>query len=87
MNVEDSSAEIRRIGGLSEAAAEMSNNATIKYQAHMQLYNVAVNTGDKDEQNKQRDILHNLLDQLLDATYEVGTNARLIRQIMASVTN
>jgi len=85
MNVEQSLKEVDRRQKLMHLAADTASNAAKKYEAHMTLYNVAVLTGDKDEITRQRDILHNLLDSILDAGYDVGTHQREISLIVQRV--
>ena len=85
MNVNQIIAEIQRRQVLVGDAADLATVASNKYQAHMTLYNVAVMTADKDEIARQRDILHNLLDQILDTSYEVGTHQREINRMVRNV--
>jgi hypothetical protein len=85
MNVEQAVKDIHRRQKLMSDAADLATAASNKYQAHMTLYNVAVMTGDKKEIEKQRDILHNLLDQILDTGYEVGTHQREINSLVRNV--
>lgn len=85
MNVPEAVEGINRRQALMSEAADHATVASNKYSAHMTLYNTAVMTGDKEEIAKQRDILHNLLDQILDMGYEVGTHQREINRIVRTV--
>lgn len=86
MNAKEVADDIHRRQKLMSEAAEMATVAADRYQAHMTLYNVAVRTGDKGEIAKHRDILHNLLDQILDTGYDVGTHQREINLLIRNVT-
>ena len=85
MNVEQAVADITRRQKLMSDAADMATVASNKYQAHMTLYNVAVMTADKEMIAAERDILHNLLDQILDTGYEVGTHQLAINRMVRDV--
>ena len=85
MNVQQAVEDINRRQKLMSDAADTATVASNKYQAHMTLYNTAVMRGDKDEMEKQRDILHALLDQILDTGFEIGTHQREINRIVRDV--
>ena len=85
MNIEEAAKDIHARQIKMGEAADLATAASNKYSAHMTLYTVAVSTGDKDEVVKQRDILHNLLDQILDTGYEVGTHQRAINVMLRTV--
>ena len=84
MKMQQAVREIRKLQDESNEASVLAENASRRYEAHMTLYNVAASTCDHDEQDKQREILHNLVDQLLDATHVIGGNGRRIREIVSS---
>ena len=85
MNVEQAVKDINRRQKLMSDAADLATVASNKYHAHMTLYNVAVMTAHKKGIEEQREILHNLLDQILDTGYEVGTHQREINRIVRDV--
>jgi hypothetical protein len=65
---------------MSELAATSSRVAT-QHEAHMSLYNVAAQTGDEETMKKEREILHNLLDELLDVGSQIGVGMRAAQAI------
>jgi hypothetical protein len=56
--------------------AATSTRVSNQHTAHMQLYNVAAETGDEESMAKERQILHDLLDQLLDCGSQIGVGLR-----------
>lgn len=68
-----------------DACAEISNIAASKYSAHMTLYNAAAMSGDKKGIEESHEMLHNLLDQILDSGYSIGVHSREIAQLLQKV--
>ncbi len=77
--------EIRKLSNEMQAAAERAAQAGARYEAHMALYNVAVQAGDDKLTETERLNLHSFLDGILDAGYEVFSRKRKMAEIAASV--
>lgn len=85
MNVEQS---VKRINELTHEMNASANNAEVaatRYQAHMALYNAAVQQGDDKEAEAQRLVVHAQVDAILDAGYEVYSRRRMISAIVRNV--
>lgn len=77
--------EIRRISNEMQAASERAAQASARYEAHMTLYNVAVQSGDEKLIETERLNLHSFLDGILDAGFEIYSRKRKMNEILANV--
>lgn len=87
MRVEQAVAEIQKLSGEMNDAADKAQAASVRYEAHLQLYNVACMQGDKAEIEKQRLEVLSHTESLLDASYELHSRRRMIHEIQRNVTN
>lgn len=85
MNVQEAVQEITKLNGQMNEAANTASIASTRYDAHMQLYNMACMQGDAKEIESQRLILHSQLDALLDAGFEIYSHKRRIQEIQRTV--
>lgn len=67
------------------ASAAQADRASQLYNAHMAMYNVAVQSGDDVEAEKQRDNVHTTVDSLLDAMRDVQSRQRRLSQIAEQI--
>lgn len=86
MRVEQAVAEIQKLGKEMNEAAEKAQVSSARYEAHLTLYNLACQQGDKDEIEKQRLIVLSQTESLLDASYELYSRRRQISEIQRNVT-
>lgn len=85
MNVPESVAAIEKLSREMQDAATRSQNASIRYEAHLQLYNVACMSGDEKEIEAQRLAVVSQVENLLDAGYELFSRRRMIHDIQRNV--
>lgn len=86
MNVPESVAAIEKLSREMQDAASKSQNASARYEAHLQLYNVACMTGDEKEIEVQRLAVVSQVESLLDAGFELYSRRRMIHEIQRNVT-
>lgn len=67
------------------ASAAVSEIISGRYAAHMGLFNMAVLANDKEEITRLRSVLHDFLDQILDAAFDVHTHRREIQALVQIV--
>lgn len=85
MTREEAVEKINKLSVEVSDSAELGAIASTRYDAHMQLYNMACKQGDRTEIDNQRVILHAQLDAILDATYDVYMKRHEIDKIRLSV--
>lgn len=67
--------------------SQISARIALQYEAHMTLYNVAAFSGDEETMKKEREILHSLLDHLLDTGSQVGLGQRKMDKLLAQYSS
>jgi hypothetical protein len=86
MRVEQAVAEIQKLSGEMNEAAEKATASSTRYEAHLSLYNVACMQGDAKEIEVQRLAVISQVENLLDASYDLYTRRRKIQDIQRNVT-
>lgn len=86
MNVPEAVKKIEKLSAEMQESANNAQNASIRYEAHMSLYNVACMQGDEKEIEAQRLIIHAQVDAILDAGFELHSRRRKIQEIQRNVT-
>ena len=86
MNVPESVAAIEKLSKEMQTAANTGQHASARYEAHLQLYNVACMQGDEKEIEVQRLAVISQVESLLDASYELFSRLRMIQDIQRNVT-
>lgn len=87
MNVQQVVAEIQKLGTEMNTAADKAQAASIRYDAHMALYNAACMQGDEKEIEAQRLAVISQVESLLDAGFELHSRKRRIAEIQRTVTD
>lgn len=87
MNVHQAVIEIQKLTSEMSIAADKAKAASIRYDAHMALYNAACIQGDEKEIEAQRLAVISQVESLLDAGFEVHSRNRLICEIQRNVTD
>lgn len=85
MNVEESMKAIQKLQAEMNHSATLAQAAGDRYQAHMTLYNVAVQQNELQTAEAERLILHAQLDAILDAGFEVFSRKRMMAEIISNV--
>lgn len=86
MKLRQAMARVRELQVKMGAAADLAEQDSHRYQAHMTLYNVAVMSNNAAAIEQERLTLHSALDGILDAGYTVGQCQREINEISRNVT-
>lgn len=86
MNVPEAVKKIEKLSAEMQESANNAQTASIRYEAHMSLYNVACMQGDEKEIEAQRLIIHAQVDAILDAGFELHSRRRKIQEIQRNVT-
>lgn len=86
MNVPEAVEEIQKLSNLMTACAERAQTASVRYEAHMSLYNAASMSGDMPEMETQRLTIHSQVDAILDAGFELHNHRRRIMEIQRTVS-
>ncbi len=87
MNVPASVAAIEKLSKEMQDAATKAQNASMRYEAHLQLYNVACMSGDDKEIEAQRLAVISQVENLLDGSFELYSRRRMIHNIQRNVTD
>lgn len=85
MNVPEAVKAIEKLSVEMNESANNAQTASIRYDAHMALYNAAAMQGDQKEMEVQRLTLHSQLDAILDAGFEIHSRKRKIAEIQKHV--
>lgn len=87
MNVPESVQAIEKLSKEMQDAANTAQHSSARYEAHLQLYNVACMQGDPKEIEAQRLNVISQVESLLDAGYELYSRRRMIQEIQRNVTD
>jgi hypothetical protein len=87
MNVPESVQAIEKLSKEMQDAANTAQHSSARYEAHLQLYNVACMQGDPKEIEAQRLNVISQVESLLDAGYELYSRRRMIHEIQRNVTD
>ena len=86
MNVPEAVEKIQKLSTEMQDAADMSQRSAARYEAHLQLYNVACMSGDEKEIEVQRLNVVSQVESLLDASFNLYSRRRMIQEIQRNVT-
>jgi hypothetical protein len=87
MNVPEAVKQIEKLSKEMQDAANTSQHSAARYEAHLQLYNVACMQGDAKEIEVQRLAVLSQVESLLDAGFELYSRRRMIADIQRNVTD
>lgn len=87
MNVPESVQAIEKLSKEMQDAANTAQHSSARYEAHLQLYNVACMQGDEKEIEVQRLAVVSQIESLLDASFELYSRRRMIQEIQRNVTD
>lgn len=85
MREEQAVREVRKLSNEMQAASERSAQAAQRYEAHMMLYNIAVQANDQKAIETERLNLHSFLDGILDAGFEIYSRRRMMNDIIGKI--
>jgi hypothetical protein len=86
MKMPEAAEAIQKLSNEMQEAADSSGRAAARYEAHLQLYNVACMQGDEKEIEVQRLAVVSQVESLLDASFNLYSRRRMINEIQRSVT-
>lgn len=87
MNVPESVQAIEKLSHEMQDASNRAQHSSARYEAHLQLYNVACMQGDEKEIEVQRLAVVSQVESLLDAGFELYSRRRMIQEIQRNVTD
>lgn len=86
MRFQEAVVEIQKLSQEMQDAADTSQRSAARYEAHLQLYNVACMQGDEKEIEAQRLNVVSQIESLLDASFNLYSRRRMIAEIQRNVT-